>query len=58
MISCVDTDKNDLINYTEFLTATVTKELYMMSDKLGEAFKAFDRVSILTAGWKWTHNQR
>jgi Ca2+-binding EF-hand superfamily protein len=58
MISCVDTDKNDLINYTEFLTATVTKELYMMSDKLGEAFKAFDRVSSLTTGRKWSYNQR
>ena len=43
MLSTVDADKNDMINFSEFLTATVTKDLYLLSDKLNEAFKAFDR---------------
>jgi hypothetical protein len=40
----------------EFLTATITKDLYLMSEKLQEAFKAFDRVKVpLTNGLKWIH---
>jgi hypothetical protein len=47
MLSCLDSDKNDLINYSggcslynllEFLTATVTKDLYTLSDKVNGAF--------------------
>ena len=32
-----------MVSFLEFLSATVTKDLYLLSDKLGEAFKAFDR---------------
>ena len=39
MLELIDSDGNNMINYSEFLTATVTKELYCLSEKLSETFQ-------------------
>jgi Ca2+-binding EF-hand superfamily protein len=41
----VDTDHNGKINYTEFLAATLGKDVYGAEGKMNEAFKLFDAVS-------------
>jgi calcium-dependent protein kinase len=38
MISAVDTDGNGKINYTEFLAATMEKEVYLSAGKIEEVF--------------------
>ena len=42
LIAKVDLDKNGLVNYSEFLAATVNWENEMSRERLEEAFKAFD----------------
>lgn len=39
----IDIDKNGFINYSEFITATMERSIYLREDKLLEAFKKFDR---------------
>ncbi|CAK88109.1 unnamed protein product (macronuclear) [Paramecium tetraurelia] len=42
IIKSIDTDGNGNINYTEFLAATMEKQLYMKEEKLYQAFKMLD----------------
>lgn len=44
IISSIDVDMNGMINYTEFLAATLDQEKYLKDDKLQEAFNLFDKV--------------
>jgi len=39
----IDTDKTGIINYSEFLAATIEKQIYIKEDKLLQAFKVFDQ---------------
>lgn len=39
----VDTDHNGKISYTEFLAATVSRDLFRDDDNIEDAFKIFDR---------------
>merc|ERR1711924_541190 len=39
----VDTDRNGVIDYTEFLAGTVDKRVALQNDKCWSAFNAFDR---------------
>jgi calcium-dependent protein kinase len=39
----IDTDSSGVINYTEFLAATIDKKVYMKEERLYEAFRAFDK---------------
>ena len=39
----VDTDKSGMINYTEFLAATLDKQIYLKEERLFEAFRCFDQ---------------
>lgn len=39
----IDTDGSGVINYTEFLAATMDQKLYMKEERLYEAFKVFDK---------------
>lgn len=41
----IDTDSSGVINYTEFLAATIDKKVYLKEERLYEAFKAFDTDS-------------
>ena len=38
----IDTDNSGVINYTEFLAASIDKRIYLQEDKLRDAFKLFD----------------
>jgi calcium-dependent protein kinase len=38
----IDTDGSGVINYTEFLAATIDKKVYLKEERLYEAFKTFD----------------
>ena len=39
----IDTDKSGVINYTEFLAATIQQQVYHKEEKLMQAFSCFDR---------------
>jgi len=39
----IDTDKSGVINYTEFLAATIQKQVYHKEEKLMQAFRCFDQ---------------
>ena len=39
----IDVDKNGKIDYTEFIAATLQKQLYLKEERLFEAFTAFDK---------------
>jgi len=39
----IDTDKSGVINYTEFLAATIEQQIYHKEERLMEAFKCFDK---------------
>lgn len=39
----IDTDGSGVINYTEFLAATIDQKTYLKEDRLYEAFRAFDK---------------
>jgi len=39
----IDTDGSGVINYTEFLAATIDKNIYLKEERLYEAFKNFDK---------------
>ena len=41
--SSIDTDKNDKIDYTEFLTATIEKNILLKEERLFEAFSMLDK---------------
>jgi len=43
IFSSIDTDGSGVINYTEFLAATIDQKLYLKEERLYEAFKAFDK---------------
>lgn len=43
VFSSIDTDKSGVINYTEFLAATIDQKVYLKEERLYEAFKAFDK---------------
>jgi len=38
----IDTDKSGVINYTEFLAATIEQQVYQKEERLMQAFKCFD----------------
>ncbi|KAL4465828.1 hypothetical protein ABPG74_004065 [Tetrahymena malaccensis] len=42
IIKEIDTDKNGQIEYSEFIAASMDKQLYMKQEKLYQAFKALD----------------
>ena len=42
VIAMIDTDGSGLIDYTEFLAATMEKSLYMKEEKLMMTFKMLD----------------
>lgn len=39
----IDTDKSGVINYTEFLAATIQQQIYHKEEKLMQAFRCFDQ---------------
>lgn len=39
----LDTDKSGFISYTEFLAATISKEIFTKSEKLKEIFEILDK---------------
>ncbi|CAD8207616.1 unnamed protein product [Paramecium octaurelia] len=42
ILKAIDTDCNGVINYTEFVAATMERNMYMKKEKLLQAFKMFD----------------
>ncbi|CAD8110982.1 unnamed protein product [Paramecium primaurelia] len=42
ILKAIDTDCNGVINYTEFIAATMERNMYMKKEKLLQAFKMFD----------------
>lgn len=44
ILASIDTDQSGYIDYTEFLAATMDREVYLSEDKLANAFRAFDKV--------------
>lgn len=42
ILDSIDTDSSGNINYTEFIAATIEKNIYMKEDKLYSAFQMFD----------------
>ncbi|CAD8207367.1 unnamed protein product [Paramecium pentaurelia] len=42
ILKAIDTDCNGVINYTEFIAATMERNTYMKKEKLLQAFKMFD----------------
>jgi calcium-dependent protein kinase len=45
VFNSIDTDRSGVINYTEFLAATIDKSLYLQEEKLIQAFKVLDKDS-------------
>ena len=45
IFASVDTDGSGVINYTEFIAATIDQKVYLKEERLYEAFKAFDKDS-------------
>ncbi len=43
IFSSIDTDGSGVINYTEFLAASIDQKIYLKEEKLYEAFKTFDK---------------
>jgi calcium-dependent protein kinase len=43
IFNSIDTDGSGVINYTEFLAATIDQKIYLKEEKLYEAFKSFDK---------------
>eukprot|EP00331_Platyophrya_macrostoma_P033866 CAMPEP_0176441590 /NCGR_PEP_ID=MMETSP0127-20121128/21290_1 /TAXON_ID=938130 /ORGANISM="Platyophrya macrostoma, Strain WH" /LENGTH=469 /DNA_ID=CAMNT_0017826401 /DNA_START=25 /DNA_END=1434 /DNA_ORIENTATION=+ len=43
MMSSIDTDKSGKVDYTEFLAATMERNLYLKEERLYAAFKMFDK---------------
>lgn len=43
VLKSIDTDGSGVINYTEFIAATIEKNVYMKEDKLFSAFRMFDQ---------------
>lgn len=43
LFKLIDTDKSGVINYTEFLAATIEQQIYLKEDKLLQAFRVFDQ---------------
>jgi len=43
ILECVDSDGSGVIDYTEFLAATLDKKVYMCEDVCWQAFRIFDR---------------
>jgi len=43
IMECVDSDGSGVIDYTEFLAATLDKKIYMQEDNCWQAFRLFDR---------------
>jgi calcium-dependent protein kinase len=43
IFSSIDTDGSGVINYTEFIAATMDQKVYLKEERLYEAFKAFDK---------------
>jgi calcium-dependent protein kinase len=39
----MDADKNGKINYTEFIAASMSQNLYLKEEKVYQAFKMFDK---------------
>ena len=44
VLESMDTDKSGYIDYSEFLAATMDKEVYLSPEKLSNAFRIFDTV--------------
>ncbi len=43
IFACLDTDGSGVVNYTEFIAATIDQKIYLKEERLYEAFKAFDK---------------
>lgn len=43
LFNSIDTDKSGVINYTEFLAATIQQQVYHKEEKLMQAFRCFDQ---------------
>jgi len=43
LFKSIDTDGSGVINYTEFLAATLDQKVYLKEERLYEAFRAFDK---------------
>jgi len=43
VLESMDTDKSGYIDYTEFLSATLDREMYLTPERLAAAFSAFDK---------------
>lgn len=43
VFSSIDTDGSGVINYTEFLAASIDQKVYLKEERLYEAFRAFDK---------------
>lgn len=43
LFNSIDNDKSGVINYTEFLAATIDKQIYHKEEKLLQAFRCFDQ---------------
>lgn len=43
VIRSIDTDKSGEIDYTEFIAATMEKNLYLKEERLNAAFRLFDK---------------
>lgn len=43
MLKSLDTDKSGQIEYTEFLAATISKNIYTKEEKLTEVFQRLDK---------------
>jgi len=39
----LDTDKSGFISYTEFVAATISKDIYTKTEKLKEVFERIDK---------------
>jgi len=46
IMNSVDVDKNGMIDYTEFITASINKDKMLTGERLKTAFDYFDKVRI------------
>ena len=47
IMKMVDIDESGIIDYTEFVMATISRKSLLDKQRLSTAFKVFDKVSII-----------